>query len=152
MRAALAVIAATFAAVVLMAARPGDQFRLFTQLNGQPVRWTLPDGGFSGLYAASGIACMPLSGGTTINGSGAAVSFTPSVVLLETSTASNVCFRPSQVSPKWDAGCNLTDTDENFGVPTQAFVPQYVVLDVAATQICAVSDAGTVRVSVWGVQ
>lgn len=99
----------------------------------------LPDGGRSGLFASSGQACATIAGGSTV----------PSVVLLVPATPTNLCIRPSAASPSWDGGCNTLDTDENFGVPLQPWVPQRIVLDPSATAICAASDAGVVRVPMW---
>lgn len=135
-------------AVAFMAARPGNEFNLLTQLNGQPSRWVMPDGGRSGAFSATSSACMRLTPAT--NSVGAAVS--PNVVVFIPLTAVNVCIRPSVFSPAWDGGCNTIPGDENYGVPLAAGVPQYFVPDNAATTLCAVSDAGTVVIPAWTVQ
>lgn len=121
------------------AGRPSGQLVLDWQLNGQAERWTLPDGGASGLFASSGQACAPLAGG----------SATPSVILLVPETPTNLCIRPTTTSPDWDGGCNTIDTDVNFGVPLQPWVPQRILLEQRATSICGASDAGIVRVPLW---
>jgi hypothetical protein len=131
-----------------MAARPGNEFQLATQLNGQPTRFTLADGGRSGLYAASGVACASLVGAK--NNSGVAIS--PNVLLFVPETPTNLCVRPNSGSPRWDGGCNMITGDENYGVPTQAWVPSYIVPDVNATAVCGISDAGVVRGALWVVQ
>lgn len=137
----------------LMAARPGNEFNLVTQLNGQPSRWVLQDGGRSGVFTvfdagANSYGCMDLTGAT--NSVGAAVS--PNVIVVVPLMPVNVCVRPSVFSPAWDGGCNTIPTDENYGVPMQAGVPQYMTPDLAARALCVVSDAGFIVVPVWTVQ
>lgn len=133
-----------------MAARPGTDLELFSKLNGQPVRWQLPDAGPSGLYAAaSGKACAQLTG---------SLPQPIQVVMLMPDTPMNVCVKPASITQpgantpialQWDGGCSATATDFNFGVPVQPYVPYYVVLDSATKQICATGDGGTVSGSLW---
>ncbi len=144
MKRPLAIVGVLLAAVALAAVtgsgasgRIGGEFPMLLQLNGTPNRWVLPDGGRSGIWAASGQACADLAG------SGA------QAVMIITGTPTNLCFQPSTVNPLWDGGCNTIDTDQNFGVPVQAWVPQYVVLDPAAQYICGASDAGVVRAPIF---
>jgi hypothetical protein len=136
---------------LLIAARPQSDLQLFTQLNGQPVRWRLPDGGSSGLYAASGIAYASLDGGL-LNGQ----AFQPNVVLFVPETPTNICIRPSVDSNgrrmAWDGGCNMIAGDENFGVGLQPYVPYYFVPHPNATTIVGVSDAGLVRGALFQMQ
>lgn len=137
--------------VAFMAARPGTDLQLLTQLNGQPVRWQLPDAGPSGLYAAaSGLACAQLTG---------SLPQPIQVVMLMPDTPLNVCVRPASstkapapIALQWDGGCNTIARDFNFGVPVQPYAPYYVVVDTAATQICATGDGGTVSGSLWLMQ
>jgi hypothetical protein len=139
------------AAVLLMAARPGTELQLFTQLNGQPVRWALPDAGASGLYNSSGQACAKLTGGSPLP---------VQVVMVVPEVPINICVRPatstftsgSWTNTGWDGGCNSITKDFNFGVPLQPYVPWYVVVDPNATQICAVSDGGLVSAALWLMQ
>lgn len=122
--------------LALCAARPPGPFSLELQRNGQAERWTMPDGGRSGLFAGSGQACAPLG---TVTGS---------VLLIVPEGPVNLCMRPSSASPSWDGGCNTIDGDENFGVPLQPWVEKVVVVE-NATHVCAASDAGVVRVPLW---
>lgn len=133
--------------------RPGSTLQLFQQLNGQPSRWIMPDGGMSGIFAGTSGGCMPVLGGTVQGPPGAGVwSFTPSTLLVVATGPINLCVRPSGPSQRWDGGCNTTDTDENFGVPLQANVPQYITIDPYSQTICAATDAGFVRMPVWATQ
>ena len=145
-------IALMLAAVpLLIAARPQSDLQLFTQLNGQPVRWQLPDAGQSGLYVASGVSCMTLDSGT-LGGQ----PFKPNVVMLVPETPMNVCVRPmvdsNGVRLPFDGGCNLIEGDINFGVAIQPNLPHFIVLHPNATTICGVSDAGIVRSPVFQMQ
>ena len=137
---------------LLIAARPQSDLQLFTQLNGQPVRWTMADAGQSGLYASSGTVCVPLDGGTLSN----TQPFKPNVLKLTSETPVNICVRPqvdsNGVRLPWDGGCNAYSGDVNFGDPIQAFVPYYVVPHPNATWVCGVSDAGVVRAAVFQMQ
>lgn len=136
MRAALAIIA-----VVLMAARPGNEFILLTELNGQEVRWTMADGGQSGMFG-SGTQCMPLAQIP------AAANLTVQVNPLN---PINLCVR-SSLAGTWDGGCSMTATDVNFGVPLQPFVPKFILLSSTATHLCQVSDAGSATTPVFSMQ
>lgn len=143
MKRALLIAAGVLAVLLLVAARPGSEFGMMQMLNGQPVRWTLPDGGESGLYAASGKACASLSGSSA------------QVVMVVPELPLNLCIRPNGGETaawgtnNWDGGCNTITGDPSFGVPLQPWVPFYAVLDPAATAICASSDAGTVQAGIW---
>lgn len=146
---------------VLMATRPGNEQQLVQQLNGQPSRFNMIDGGNSIVYVASGsTACMPITGaytyGTPMMQWDAGVSvnnprdvnvlmFVPPVPVL-------VCIRPSTLAPRWDGGCNHFPGDENMGVPLPAGVPQYITPDSAARSLCVVQDAGAIAMPVWTVQ
>jgi hypothetical protein len=166
MKRALAVVSLLGLAALVMAARPGTEQQLFVQLNGQPVRWALPDGGRSGAFTiydagtANGTACMALTRGTTTcttyvlpdAGSSNQCPVTPNVLMMVPETPVNYTMRPAQASLYWDGGVNVIDTDENFGVPLQPYVPWFVVPDSAATSLCFASDAGYVRVPVWMMQ
>ena len=119
------------------AGRPASEFNLFTMLNGHRIRWTLPDGGASGLFAASGTTCF---------------TFTPAqqqVLLFVPELPVNVCIRPDSTGVAWDGGCNLTTTDPNLGDPLLPWVPWFEVVDPQATTICGISDAGVVRTPIW---
>lgn len=141
-------LAVTALGVAFMAARPGNEFNLLTQLNGTPSRWVTPDGGRSGAFSSTSSACFRLTPATnSVNG---AVS--PNVVVVVPLTAGNICIRPSVFSPVWDGGCNTIPGDENYGLPLQAGVPFYFVPDNAATTACVMSDAGTVTAPAFTVQ
>ncbi len=156
MRKALAIIAALAGAVLLMAARPVSELQLMTQLNGQPIRWTLADGGPSGLFSQfdagslNSVACVPLVG--TLNGQ----AFTPNVIELLPEVPMNVCIRPmvglNGVALPWDGGCSGATTGVNGGVAIQPWAPWFVVPHVNATHICAASDAGYVRGALFQLQ
>jgi len=124
-------------ALLFMAARPGSEFGMMQMLNGQPTRWTLPDGGQSGLYATSGKACAALAGSNA------------QVVMVVPETPTNLCAQPTTSGSPWDGGCNTIVGDVSFGVPLQPFQPWYIVLDPATTAICGASDAGTVQATLW---
>lgn len=150
-------VAAVVVVPLLMAARPGTEFDLVTQLNGQPTRWTMPDGGRSGMFSASNIACMPLTNATTIINGVAVRPIKPNVLLIIPITAGNLCVRPNSTSTYWDGGCNAYyPGDENYGAPMAPGVPQYIVPDKMVTDttgsaagLCFSGDAGTVVVPVW---
>lgn len=136
-------------APLLLAARPGNEYQLVTQLNGQPSRFVQADGGRSIVYVSSGsTACMPLTGAT--NSVGAAVS--PNVLVFVPPMPVLLCIRPSVFSPAWDGGCNHFPGDENMGVPLPAGVPQYITPDSVARAICVVQDAGAIAMPVWTAQ
>jgi len=162
-RAILSAVLGAIAVVALMAARPGNEFQLLTQLNGQPTRWTLPDGGRSGVFtvfdagAANATACVTLRNGRVATGRLADAGFAfndyvPQVLLMVPSTPVVVCVRPGAASTYWDGGCSQSLADENYGVPIQPFQPWYVVPEQQATTLCASSDAGYVQLPIWGVQ
>ncbi len=144
MRRIHAVLMALAAVVLLVAARPASEFDLLTRLNGQPYRWIQPDGGRSGLYAASGTGCTIFTGSTTQRGA----SFTPTVVMLVPDVPLNLCIQPVQtpdgVTQPWDSGCSTLPTNENFGVSLQPLVPFYFVPQAGVQRVCAASDAGIV--------
>lgn len=136
--------------LLVVGARPGNEFDLVRQLNGQPNRVVTADGGRSGAFngASSAMACMPFAG--LKNPMGAAVN--ANVWFFVTSTPGNFCIRPSINSPMWDGGCNATlPTDENFGIPAAVGVPQYFQQDSVATHFCFVGDAGTISAPAWWV-
>lgn len=140
-------------AVFAMAARPGTEQQLIQQLNGQPTRWVLPDGGRSGVFtqfdggAANNKGCMALTGATT-----SSMSIAPNVLVFVPLVPVNMCERPSSYSTKWDGGCNTLPTDENYGVPLPVNVPQYTSPDSQATALCFVTDAGYLAVPVFFAQ
>lgn len=153
MRNALAVIAALAVGTVLMAARPVSELQLFNQLNGQPTRWRLFDGGASGIFAAGVSNCFPFDGGVM---TGSNDPYVPNVLMLVPQQPVNVCVRP-QLNPSgaalpWDGGCNGNYGDINFGVQLQPFAPNYIVPHAKATHVCSASDAGAHQVPVWGMQ
>ena len=69
MKRALAVSGLLGFAALVMAARPGTEFQLDTQLNGQNTRWTMADGGKSGIFTQvpDGGALNPSCGCMLIN-------------------------------------------------------------------------------------
>lgn len=154
-------IALMLAAVpLLIAARPGTEQQLVQQLNGQPTRWTMPDGGRSGMFSATNIACMPLTNATTIINGVAVRPIKPNVLLVVPITPGNLCIRPSAASTYWDGGCvAYYPGDENQGVPLAPGVPQYITPESVVTDqtagavgLCFSGDAGSVVVPVWTVQ
>ncbi len=132
MRKAIFIGALLSGALLLMAARPGSEFGMLMQLNGQPQRWLMADGGPSGMFGPSK-ACMPVTGGD--------------VLLIQPFNGIQLCVQPT------DGGCNTTVTDENFGVYLPAAVDRFVVLDLyransdgtqtAVTSICSVPAPGS---------
>lgn len=151
MKRALAVAAVVAAGLALSGARPGDLFTLSQQLNGQPVRFVQADAGRSGVYSSGSTGCMPLFDAGQIIG-GSLKAFSPNVLLFIPKVPGNLCLRPSSFSTSWDGGCNHIPSDENYGVPLPAFVPQYLTPDVRATHLCYVTDAGAMAEAVWTVQ
>ena len=137
-------------AALLMAARPGTEQQLVQQLNGQPSRFVMVDGGRSGIFETSSTTarCMPLAGAKNQNN----VAIVPNVLLLVPLTAGNLCVRPSVNDAPWDGGCNVIPHDENYGVPLAVGVPQYVTPDSRATHVCFAGDAGSISVPVWWAQ
>lgn len=177
MKRALAVAGLLGLAALVTAARPGTQLQLDTQLNGQATRWTLADGGKSGIFTnvsdgglLNGYGCILINnaktptnlpilpdGGIspTVDGGPPAPvynSISANVIRLVPLQAVNYCIRPSSISKVWDGGCNAVPVDENYGVPLAAGVAKDVVLDPAATTLCAITDAGTLQLPVWTVQ
>lgn len=139
-------------APLLLAARPGSEWNLVQQLNGQPVRLIMADGGLSGAFGgATTQACMPLTGlknasGTTQNAN--------VFMFMSIAGTVNFCIRPSIAFPTWDGGCNTGaagQNDLNYGTPIAPNVPQYFTPDSRATHFCAVGDAG-IQVPVWWVE
>ena len=151
MKRALAITAALAVGTVLMAARPVSDLQLWNQLNGQPTRWRMHDGGASGIFAAGVSACIALDGGKLMN-----VAYVPNVMMFVAQQPVNICVRPQMgpdgVAQPWDGGCNGNYGDINFGVPLQPWVPQYIVPQASATHVCSASDAGAHQVSIWGQQ
>lgn len=149
----IAVLSAVMVAAVAYAARPGTEQQLVQQLNGQPVRVVMPDGGAWGIFTtfdggtANNFACAPLTG--LKNNVGANIS--ANVVLMVPLAQYNVCVAPSVNAPMWDGGCNTIQRDYNYGLPLPT-VPQYITPDSVATSICAVSDAGFISLPLWWAQ
>lgn len=154
MKRLIATAALVGAAVLFMAARPGNEFTLIQQLNGQPVRPTMPDGGAWGVFKtfdagqANNTGCAPLTGLT--NNVGGAIS--ANVLVFSPLQPLNVCVVPSINNPAWDGGCWVSPGDINYGWPAAVGVPQYVTPDSAARQICFVGDAGSLAVPLWWAQ
>lgn len=151
-RASLAAFA-VLAVLALTGARPGTEQQLVQQLNGQPVRPVMPDGGAWGIFTtydagpANNFGCAPLTG--LRNNAGGTIS--PNLVLLSPQQGINICVAPSINAPMWDGGCNTLPRDYNYGVPL-ATVPQYITPDSAARSICAVTDAGFLSLPLWWAQ
>lgn len=133
-------LAAAF--VALAATRPGSEFIMLTDLNGQEVRWTMADGGPSGMFG-TGQQCMPLA--QLPAAANSTIEVMPGAPI-------NLCVRSAFSAPSWDGGCNGIATDPNFGVPLQPFVPKFMLLSSTATHLCQVSDAGTGVTSVFSMQ
>jgi hypothetical protein len=154
----LAIVAVLFgAATVALAARPGSEFQLLTQLNGQPLRWTMPDGGASGIHVAAANACMPIFGAKMIQNSNPATPVFPSIIMfIPPTNGMHVCLRPSTSSTYWDGGCNAYyPSDLNYGMPVAQGVPQYITPDNLAAAVgllCVAGDAGSIDMPVWWAQ
>lgn len=156
--AVLAVAAVAFGSVVfplavpvVQAARPGTEQQLVQQLNGVPVRFVTADGGRSGVFSSGALGCMPLADAGAIQG-GVLKQFSPNVLLFVPKIAGNFCLRPSAQSQRWDGGCNFLPSDENYGVPVAAGVPQYMTPDQYTSHFCFITDAGSMAEAVWTVQ
>lgn len=143
---ALPLVALLSVGAALMAARPGSEFQLVTQLNGQPIRVRMADGGAWGVFtvsdggAANSFGCAPIT--NLVNVVGGAVS--ANVLVFVPLQAMNFCVMPSAQAPLWDGGCSVVPTDINYGWPVAAGVPQYVTPDSVAQQICFTTDAGSI--------
>ena len=137
------------AGIGIAAVRPGE-LPMFQMLNGQPIRWTMTDGGESGLYGTPP-QCAPLAG------SGGATGITAQVIKLTPDVPVNLCVRPALganvpgTGVGWDGGCSNVVGNPNFGDPLQPNQAHYVLLsgDPQATYICAHSDAGTVATAIF---
>jgi hypothetical protein len=134
----IAIVAVFAVGAATMAARPGNEFNLLTNLNGQEVRWLLPDGGPS-LMSGSGIQCMDVRGLPAAANSTVELVPLNTINLCEVSTTSNT----GMAGTRWDGGCGLNANDPNAGVPLQPLVPKYLLLKSTTTHLCQVSDAGT---------
>lgn len=148
--AVLLIGAAIGLAATARAARPAPD-ELIQQLNGQPTRWLMPDGGASGVFTTSDggtanqTACMLLTGATSLSGK----TITPNVLVFVPMQPENFCVQPSSIAPSWDGGCNAVPTDVNYGTPVQVGVPQYITPDVAATRLCFTTDGGSISQPVF---
>lgn len=151
--ASIAALTAVMVAAVAYAARPGTEQQLVQQLNGQPVRLVMPDGGPWGIFTtydagtANNFACAPLTG--MKNNIGATV--VPNIIVVSPQQGINLCMMPSINGPRWDGGCNTVQRDINYGLPL-AQVPQYLTPDTAATTVCAITDAGFLSLPIWWAQ
>ena len=179
MKRALAVTGLLGLAVLVSAARPGTELQLDTQLSGQNTRWTLADGGKSGIFTQvpDGGALNPSCGCVLINnaktptnlpilpdggisplpdgGAPAPVynSISANVLYLQSLAGPiNYCLRPSAMSPVWDGGCNVSVLDENYGTPWPNNTVLRLVPDSKATTLCACSDAGYLQLPAWTAQ
>lgn len=144
MKRLIATAALVGAAVLFMAARPGNEFTLIQGLNGQPVRPLMSDAGAWGVFTGAGInfGCAPLT--NLSNNVGGAVN--AGIVMVLPLQALNVCLQPSLASPYWDGGCNYDPKDLNYGWPLAQGIPQYITPGNAARFICFVGDAGSLTV------
>ncbi len=143
--------------VALAAARPGSEQELIQALNGQQVRWLLPDGGPSGVFtvsdggAANNMGCMPILGGTYPGG----VPASPKVLVFVPLQPLNVCMQQNVFTPapgQWDGGCNTNPASINYGVPVPVGVPQYITPDSTMRQLCFVGDGGSLAVPVFSTE
>lgn len=134
MKRAIFIGALCLCAALLMGARPSSEFGMLQQLNGEPQRWLMADGGPSGMFGPS-MSCMPV------------LATGPRVLLLQPLNNTLVCIMPT------DGGCNATVTDENYGMFLPAQVDRYIVLDdyrvnslgtqMAVNAICSLPAAGS---------
>lgn len=109
------------------AARPQNDTTLLLQLNGEPRRWIMSDGGLSGMFG-SGLQCMPISGGETL--------------LLQPSAEVHLCV--NQLDAGWDGGCNTTVTDLNYGAAFST--DKYLSTQNTTKMICEVPTTGSANV------
>lgn len=128
------------AVVALMAARPGTEKDLMTNLNGEEVRWVMADGGISGMYG-TGQQCMPVASIPAACNN--VVEVVPTVPI-------NLCERSTALAERWDGGCSTITGDKNFGVPLQPYVSKFIVLRNTTTHLCQVGDGGTAATAVFG--
>lgn len=117
-------------------ARPPGEFSMFTMLNGEPTRWTMPDGGQSGMYG-SGIQCMPVPPPGVTGGV---------VLKMQASAAAYLCVGST------DGGCNTTVTDINYGDPLAASTNVFVILRDDTTRVCQLPVTGSVNTPVFRMQ
>lgn len=120
--------------------RPYNDLQLFTMLNGQPIRFVMPDGGASGMFG-SGQQCMAV---------------TPGDVMKLTPPAAIYLCLPSPTAAGgtgvvWDGGCNSTATDMNMGDYIGSNVEHYVV-NKDATFMCQMPVTGSVSTPVFRLQ
>lgn len=130
------------AVAALMAARPGSEYSMLTLLNGEEVRWTMADGGQSGMFG-TGQQCMPVA--SLPAAANSTVEVVPTVPI-------NLCERSTSAFPPWDGGCNTIAGDINFGVPLQPYVSKWILLRSSTTHLCQVTDAGTAVTPVFSMQ
>lgn len=115
------------------APRPQNDTALLLQLNGEPRRWLMEDGGWSGMYG-SGIQCMKIYSGDTL--------------LLEPSAEIHLCM--GQMDGGWDGGCNTTVTDPNYGVTFST--DKYLSTQNKTALICEVPTSGSANVPVFTIK
>lgn len=140
------------AGAALMAARPGSEFNLLTNLNGEEVRWVMVDGGPSGMYG-TGQQCMPVAQLPAAANNVVEVVPTVPIVLCEKSTSAYLLSSSgTSLGYKWDGGCSGAIGDNNYGVPLQPWVSKFVVLRSSTTHLCQVTDGGTANTPVYSLQ
>lgn len=113
----------------MAAERPSSDLALFLRLNGVRQRYTLADGGVSGLYG-SAATCMPVSAND--------------VLVMQCSATAHIC------ASSTDAGCSTTATDINYGAKLSADTDRYIVVDTAVSStLCMVPATGSANCPVW---
>ena len=121
--------------------RPNNVTALLTILNGQPIRFQLPDGGPSGMYG-SGEQCMAVTPGLIYK----LTPPSPIYLCTPSPTAGN-----GASGTTWDGGCNSTAADMNMGDYIGANVEHYVNTKDCTT-ICQVPASGSVNTPVFLMQ
>lgn len=108
--------------------RPPSELALFLRLNGVRQRYTLADGGASGLYGTTA-SCMPVSA--------------KDVLVINCSAAAYIC------DSSTDAGCSTTATDINYGAPLAASTDRYIVVDPDTSSTLCMVASSTANCPVW---
>jgi hypothetical protein len=133
------VVMLSFTAVT--ANRPQNEVSVLQKLNGEAHRWTMNDGGQSGMFG-SGLQCMYITPGDVLK-------MTPSADVV-------VCARGVSLYPdggsdggQWDGGCNTTVTDINYGDPAAANNPYFMLTLDTTQQVCMVPATGSANVPVF---
>lgn len=125
-------------------ARPPAEFPMLMRLNGEwvrPAQAPVNDGGGLNLWTMdAGIAVATVTGGQ--------------IYVLNCDVASHVCIYDGTTTMQaYDAGCNATRGDVNFGMPIAAATDRYVVLQNGTTKLFATpASSATMNCTIWNLQ